>query len=86
MEVKVKGGELSKEEINAYIEHVQKKYKHRSLIYLEIEVDGEYVNLKWETKPVRFDRIRRITGYLVGDISRWNNAKSAEERDRVKHI
>ena len=33
----------------------------------------------------RFERIRRITGYLVGTIDRFNNAKRAEERDRVKH-
>ena len=32
-----------------------------------------------------FDRIRRITGYLVGTTERFNNAKRAEERDRVKH-
>ena len=31
------------------------------------------------------ERIRRITGYLVGTMDRWNNAKTAEERDRVKH-
>lgn len=36
-------------------------------------------------KGVKFERIRRITGYLVGTIDRWNNAKRAEERDRVKH-
>ena len=36
-------------------------------------------------KGVRFERIRRITGYLVGSMERWNNAKKAEERDRVKH-
>jgi len=34
---------------------------------------------------VKFERIRRITGYLVGTIDRFNNAKRAEERDRVKH-
>ena len=33
----------------------------------------------------RFERIRRITGYLVGTMDRWNDAKRAEERDRVKH-
>lgn len=32
-----------------------------------------------------FDRIRRITGYLVGTTERFNNAKRAEEKDRVKH-
>lgn len=34
---------------------------------------------------VKFDRIRRITGYLVGTTERFNDAKKAEERDRVKH-
>lgn len=34
---------------------------------------------------VGFERIRRITGYLVGTIDRFNNGKRAEERDRVKH-
>ena len=34
---------------------------------------------------VGFDRIRRITGYLVGTTELFNNAKRAEERDRVKH-
>lgn len=33
----------------------------------------------------KFERIRRITGYLVGTTDKWNNAKKAEERDRVKH-
>ena len=34
---------------------------------------------------VPFQRIRRITGYLVGTLDRFNNAKRAEEQDRVKH-
>ena len=34
---------------------------------------------------VGFERIRRITGYLVGTLDRFNNAKRAEERDRVRH-
>jgi anaerobic ribonucleoside-triphosphate reductase len=33
----------------------------------------------------QFERIRRITGYLVGTLDRFNNGKRAEERDRVKH-
>ena len=32
-----------------------------------------------------FERIRRITGYLTGDLKTWNDAKRAEEKDRVKH-
>lgn len=34
---------------------------------------------------VKFERIRRITGYLVGTLDRFNNGKAAEVRDRVKH-
>ena len=36
-------------------------------------------------KNVPFERIRRVTGYLVGTLDRWNDAKRAEEHDRVKH-
>lgn len=34
---------------------------------------------------VGFERIRRITGYLVGTVERFNNGKRAEEHDRIKH-
>ncbi|MBQ1492176.1 MAG: hypothetical protein IIZ39_09450 [Blautia sp.] len=34
---------------------------------------------------VGFERIRRITGYLVGTMDKWNDAKKEEEKDRVKH-
>lgn len=36
-------------------------------------------------KGVGFERIRRITGYLVGTMDKWNDGKKAEERERVKH-
>lgn len=42
-------------------------------------VDGKIGN------GVKFERIRRITGYLVGSLDRFNNAKKAEVADRVKH-
>lgn len=35
---------------------------------------------------VPFERIRRITGYLVGTLDRFNNAKRTEVQDRVKHV
>lgn len=35
---------------------------------------------------VKFERIRRVTGYLVGTLDRFNNAKRAEVEDRVKHM
>ncbi|MEE3417917.1 MAG: anaerobic ribonucleoside-triphosphate reductase [Methanosphaera sp.] len=34
---------------------------------------------------IGFERIRRITGYIVGDMKYWNNAKKSECMDRVKH-
>lgn len=34
---------------------------------------------------VKFERLRRITGYLVGTVDRWNDGKKAELKDRVKH-
>ena len=34
---------------------------------------------------IKFERIRRITGYLVGTMDKWNDAKKAEEAARVKH-
>lgn len=45
------------------------------------EKDG----VKYIGEGTGFDRIRRITGYLVGTLDRFNNAKRAEEKDRVKH-
>ena len=42
-------------------------------------------NVKTVGTGVGFERIRRITGYLVGSVVRFNNGKRAEEHDRVKH-
>lgn len=47
----------------------------------------ENIAIKAESvgENIGFERIRRITGYLVGTTERFNNAKRAEEKDRVKH-
>lgn len=42
--------------------------------------------VRYVGKGVKFERIRRITGYLVGTLDRFNNAKRAEERERIKHV
>ena len=85
LEIKVTGGEISEQEKNAYIDHAMQKYKHQTLTGIDIHLDGEFVDLTYHLAPAPFDRIRRITGYLVGGMERWNDAKTAEERDRVKH-
>lgn len=51
---------------------------------MKVESDGNYVNI-WYYDKIPFERIRRITGYLVGTTDRWNNAKAAELKDRVTH-
>ena len=82
--VNVTGGELPAEEIEAYKAHVLKQYgtmPHQ----LDIKVDGEEVELSAHFGRHQFERIRRITGYLVGTLDRFNDAKRHEEHDRVKH-
>ncbi len=76
---------VSEKEINAYIDRARELYPTDTLEWLKLEVDGEDVGISYGLAPVPFDRIRRITGYLVGTMDRWNNAKSSEEHDRVKH-
>ena len=72
------------EESYQYVNCLQKKH-NRKLKALDINIDGEFADLHYEFEHVPFERIRRITGYLVGTMDQWNSAKAAEEHDRVKH-
>lgn len=83
-EVNVTGGTLPQQEIDAYIQRAQQKFG-KTPLGIDIKVDGDFVELSYDFGEVPFHRIRRITGYLVGTLDRFNNAKRAEERDRVKH-
>lgn len=85
IQVNVTNGTLSQQEIDYYLEAAQKKYPDKQLTAVDFEVDGEYVNCAYHFATEPFERIRRITGYLVGTLDRFNNAKRAEEADRVKH-
>ena len=84
VEVIVTGGEITQEEKNAYIARGCEKYG-RALQRMEIRLDGEFADIHYHLAKVPFDRIRRITGYLVGTLDRFNNAKRSEESQRVKH-
>ncbi len=54
-------------------------------VYLDPDpADPESILARY-TRRRPFERIRRITGYLVGDTARWNSAKLAELHDRVTH-
>lgn len=85
MKIEVKGGEISNKELLWYQEHGQEKFG-TALDSMEITIlDDDTAEVKYNLVGQPFERIRRITGYLVGTMDRWNNAKQAEERDRVKH-
>ena len=86
IDVTVEGLEdISEQEIVNYIDYVENETKEK-LDTLHISAAGnDDINIDYVLQPQKFERIRRITGYLVGTIDRWNNAKRAEEHDRVKH-
>ena len=83
--INVTGGKMSQEEIDAYISRAHENNPNRHLSAIDINIDGDFVDLTYHWEPVPFERIRRITGYLVGTLDRFNNGKRAEEADRVKH-
>ena len=84
VDIRVTGGTLPQEEINAYIARAKQKYGREPLA-IDMHVDGDFIELSYDFGRVPFQRIRRITGYLVGTLDRFNDAKRAEEHDRVKH-
>lgn len=79
---------MSVGEVNGYLKRMQAEYPDIKNGRLDIELDAEqgYVQatLTKDCEPP-FQRIRRITGYLVGGLGRWNNAKLHELADREKH-
>lgn len=85
VKVNVTNGKLSQAEINAYISRARQLYPEKTLEGIDLNVDGEFVDVQYHFADVPFQRIRRITGYLVGTVDRFNNAKRAEVEDRVKH-
>lgn len=84
--VEVENGEMDEREIKEYLFYLRNKYKRHSIETLHLKIDGEDVEMQFKFVPEPFERIRRVTGYLTGDLKFWNDGKRAEERDRVKHI
>lgn len=84
IDVTVMGGEMTNEELAVYLKRLQGKQEHK-IIAADVTIDGEFIDVSYKLEYVPFERIRRITGYLVGSTERWCDSKQAEERDRVKH-
>ena len=76
---------VDKVEVEQYVQRGLDKYGS-GLNHMKVEIlQNDEVVLTYHVKNRPFERIRRITGYLVGTMDRWGNAKRAEERDRVTH-
>lgn len=81
--------EMSAKEQEYYLNALKEKegtLDNISEVYFSLNKNNNDVDVDYTIKEPKFERIRRITGYLTGDLNRWNNAKQAEEHDRVKHI
>ena len=78
--------QLNEEEGKVYLEWAQKKYAGKKIDEVKLNFKGDDVDVETHLAPESFEKIRRITGYLVGTVDRFNDAKRSEERDRVKHM
>ena len=85
IQVNVTGGTLTQQEIDAYVAHAKQAHPDKLISSMDLKLDGDFVDITYHWETVPFERIRRITGYLVGTLDRFNNGKRAEEADRVKH-
>ena len=85
MNYSIEGGELAQGEAEEYIRMLRAQHPDRIIRHVTFKVDGEFVDVSYTYDTVPFDRIRRITGYLVGSLDRFNDAKHAEVLDRVDH-
>lgn len=80
--------ELDATQVEAAVNCAKHQRFSKPIVWVEVIVDGADVLCGYHTEeinPASFEHIRRITGYLVGTLDRFNNGKAAEERDRVKH-
>ena len=86
VEVKVVGlDDFTENEAQKYIDYVKDRVEE-PLQSIEVKLceDGK-IDVDYTLQGEKFERIRRITGYLTGDVTSWNNSKRAEESQRVKH-
>jgi hypothetical protein len=79
--------EMSENELLAYVGYVKESHADwlSTLYQVALTPVGEEMDIRYMFRKVPFERIRRITGYLVGTVDRWNDAKRKELEDRVKH-
>lgn len=77
--------DLTAEEAQKYVDYVKERVDD-PLKSIDIKLcDDGKLDLNYTLQGEKFERIRRITGYLTGDVASWNNSKRSEESERVKH-
>lgn len=78
---------INEDEAQKYIAEVVNHAECRQddIKSIKLTLEGEDVTIEYTLRKEKFERIRRITGYLVGTVDRWNNGKRAELKDRLKH-
>ena len=86
MKITVLNGEITLKEKNSILSLLKSKHPDKEIDTITVTIDGDYLDVNYTYVEVPFERIRRITGYLVGTLDRFNNAKRAEVEDRVKHL
>ena len=84
VEIHASGFNPGRDELAEYVKYVKARKDDVKFISVVMCDDGE-VDLHYTSHHLHFERIRRITGYLVGTLVKWNDAKKAEEKDRLKH-
>lgn len=74
-------------ELQSYVDRGRKKYGStlQSITITTYSDAPDEIGIDYDIGERKFQRLRRITGYLVGTLDRWNDGKRAEEHDRVKH-
>lgn len=85
VQITTEGFSFDNDELKNYVEYVRERVPNVEKINVALCADG-CVDLNYTVHDIPFERIRRITGYLSGDLTTWNNAKRSEEKDRVKHL
>jgi len=77
--------DVTEKEPQHYVEYVRTRTTDPVKSIKVVQCDDGMIDVNYELQGEKFERIRRITGYLTGSLDSWNDAKQSEEHDRVKH-
>lgn len=86
VEIKTDVEDMAEEEVLQYLRAAEGRTSGK-IVKMNIKgLENNELDVKYECQKIKFERIRRITGYLVGTLDKWNDAKRAEKKQRVKHL